>query len=47
MAIPLVLLILVSTVIIQPLNGQNSTISGSGGSSGTTTVTAEVTRQLQ
>jgi hypothetical protein len=39
MAIPLVLL-LVSTAIIQPLNAQNSTISGAGGSSGKTTVTA-------
>jgi len=40
MAIPLVLLLLVSTAIIQPLNAQNSTISGAGGSSGKTTVTA-------
>jgi hypothetical protein len=46
MTIPLVLLLLASTAIIQPLNGQNSTISGSGGSSGKTTVTAEVIRQL-
>jgi hypothetical protein len=40
MAMPLVLLLLVSTAIIQPLNAQNSTISGAGGSSGKTTVTA-------
>ena len=40
MAISLVLLLLVSTAIIQPLNAQNSTISGAGGSSGKTTVTA-------
>jgi hypothetical protein len=32
MAIPLVLVLLVSTAIIQPLNAQNSTISGTGGS---------------
>jgi hypothetical protein len=40
MAIPLVLLLLVSTAIIQPLNAQNSTMSGAGGSSGKTTITA-------
>jgi hypothetical protein len=40
MAMPLVLLLLVSTAIIQPLNAQNSTISGAGGSSGKTTITA-------
>jgi len=40
MAIALVLLLLVSTAIIQPLNAQNSTISGAGGSSGKTTITA-------
>jgi hypothetical protein len=39
MAIPLVLLLLVSTTIIQPLNAQNSTMSGAGGSSGKTTIT--------
>jgi hypothetical protein len=39
MAIPLVLLLLVSTAIIQPLNAQNSTMSGAGGSSGKTTIT--------
>ena len=40
MAMPLVLLLLVSTAIIQPLNAQNSTMSGAGGSSGKTTITA-------
>jgi hypothetical protein len=40
MAIPLVLLLLVSTAIIQPLDAQNSTMSGAGGSSGKTTITA-------
>lgn len=39
MAIPLVLLLLVSTAI-QPLNARNSTISGAGGISGKTTITA-------
>jgi hypothetical protein len=40
MAMPLVLLLLASTAIIQPLNAQNSTMSGAGGSSGKTTITA-------
>jgi hypothetical protein len=40
MVMPLVLLLLVSTAIIQPLNAQNSTISGAGGSSGKKTITA-------
>ena len=39
MAMPLVLLLLASTAIIQPLNAQNSTMSGAGGSSGKTTMT--------
>ena len=39
MAISLVLLLLVSTAIIQPLNAQNSTVSGAGGTSGKTTIT--------